>query len=76
MVVVSDSAFVLWHALSRTPVLFCSADVCDRVSLCFAGSQQSQDQTSRRTGNTGEKHNENGVRLKNIQYNIIELDII
>lgn len=32
------------------------------VSL-FAGSQQSQDQTSRRSGSTGEKHNENGVRL-------------
>lgn len=34
------------------------------VTVCFfAGSQQSQDQTSRRSGNTGEKHNENGVRI-------------
>lgn len=73
MVVLSDSAFVLLRALSRAPVLFRSADVCDSDCLCFAGSQQSQDQTSRRSGNTGEKHNENGVRLKNIQYNIIEL---
>lgn len=32
-------------------------------SFFFAGSQQSQDQMSRRSGNTGEKHNENGVRL-------------
>lgn len=44
----------------------CPADVCDSACLGFAGSQQSQDQTSRRSGNTGEKHNENGVRLKNI----------
>lgn len=75
MVVVSDSAFVLWHILSHTPVCFCSIDVCDSNCLCFAGSQQSQDQTSRRSGNAGEKHNENGVRLKNPQYNITELEL-
>lgn len=32
------------------------------VYMFFAGSQQSQDQAVRRSGNTGEKHNENGVR--------------
>lgn len=76
MVVVSDSAFVLLCALSHTPVRFCSADVCDSNCLCFAGSQQSQDQTSRRSGNTGEKHNENGVRKRiystiTLNYNFI-----
>lgn len=29
----------------------------------FSGSQQSQEQMSRRSGNTGDKHNENGVRI-------------
>lgn len=54
------------HVRSRARLCRCPADVCDSACLCFAGSQQSQDQTSRRSGNTGEKHNENGVRLKNI----------
>ena len=43
--------------------------VCDDDYLSFAGSQQSQDQTTRRSGNTGEKHNENGVRLLNFLKN-------
>lgn len=54
------------YVRSRARLCCCPADVCDSACLCFAGSQQSQDQTSRRSGNTGEKHNENGVRLKNI----------
>lgn len=37
--------------------------VCVSFALWLsAGSQQTQDQTNRRSGNTGEKHNENGVR--------------
>lgn len=31
--------------------------------LFISGSQQSQEQMSRRSGNTGDKHNENGVRI-------------
>ncbi|XP_058469393.1 protein phosphatase 1, regulatory subunit 13Bb isoform X4 [Solea solea] len=37
------------------------------------GSQQSQDQTSRRTGNTGEKHNENGVGNQRVELTLSEL---
>lgn len=46
------------HARVSAPATFVMVNVC-----LFAGSQQSQDQTSRRSGNAGEKHNENGVRL-------------
>ncbi|XP_034554721.1 protein phosphatase 1, regulatory subunit 13Bb isoform X4 [Notolabrus celidotus] len=37
------------------------------------GSQQSQDQTSRRSGNTGEKHNENGVGNQRVELTLSEL---
>uniref|UniRef100_A0A671UN06 Protein phosphatase 1, regulatory subunit 13Bb n=1 Tax=Sparus aurata TaxID=8175 RepID=A0A671UN06_SPAAU len=37
------------------------------------GSQQSQDQTSRRGGNTGEKHNENGVGNQRVELTLSEL---
>ncbi|CAJ1078055.1 protein phosphatase 1%2C regulatory subunit 13Bb isoform X2 [Xyrichtys novacula] len=37
------------------------------------GSQQSQDQTSRRSGNTGEKHNENGVGSQRVELTLSEL---
>lgn len=60
MVVASESAVVLVCARSRVSAR--PAFVMVTVSV-FAGSQQSQDQTSRRSGNTGEKHNENGVRI-------------
>lgn len=37
------------------------------------GSQQSQEQTSRRSGNTGEKHNENGVGNQRVELTLSEL---
>ncbi|XP_074472307.1 protein phosphatase 1, regulatory subunit 13Bb isoform X5 [Sebastes fasciatus] len=37
------------------------------------GSQQSQDQTSRRSGNAGEKHNENGVGNQRVELTLSEL---
>uniref|UniRef100_A0A8D3AN12 SH3 domain-containing protein n=1 Tax=Scophthalmus maximus TaxID=52904 RepID=A0A8D3AN12_SCOMX len=37
------------------------------------GSQQSQDQTSRRSGTTGEKHNENGVGNQRVELTLSEL---
>ncbi|XP_054474390.1 protein phosphatase 1, regulatory subunit 13Bb isoform X3 [Anoplopoma fimbria] len=37
------------------------------------GSQQSQDQTSRRSGNTGEKHSENGVGNQRVELTLSEL---
>ncbi|XP_057678858.1 protein phosphatase 1, regulatory subunit 13Bb isoform X2 [Corythoichthys intestinalis] len=37
------------------------------------GSQQSQDQTGRRTGNAGEKHNENGVGNPRVELTLSEL---
>lgn len=37
------------------------------------GSQQSQDQTSRRSGSTGEKHNENGVGNQRVELTLSEL---
>ncbi|XP_031726166.1 protein phosphatase 1, regulatory subunit 13Bb isoform X2 [Anarrhichthys ocellatus] len=37
------------------------------------GSQQSQDQTSRRSGNTGEKHSENGVGNQRVELTMSEL---
>ncbi|XP_033846862.1 protein phosphatase 1, regulatory subunit 13Bb isoform X1 [Periophthalmus magnuspinnatus] len=37
------------------------------------GSQQSQDQTTRRGGNTGEKHNENGVGGQRVELTLSEL---
>ncbi|XP_061609550.1 protein phosphatase 1, regulatory subunit 13Bb isoform X3 [Phyllopteryx taeniolatus] len=37
------------------------------------GSQQSQDQTSRRSGNAGEKHNENGVGNPRVELTLSEL---
>ncbi|XP_015228340.1 PREDICTED: apoptosis-stimulating of p53 protein 1 isoform X2 [Cyprinodon variegatus] len=37
------------------------------------GSQQSQDQTTRRGGNTGEKHNENGVGNQRVELTLSEL---
>ncbi|XP_074540713.1 protein phosphatase 1, regulatory subunit 13Bb isoform X3 [Halichoeres trimaculatus] len=37
------------------------------------GSQQSQDQTIRRSGNTGEKHNENGVGNQRVELTLSEL---
>ncbi|XP_056283994.1 protein phosphatase 1, regulatory subunit 13Bb isoform X3 [Pseudoliparis swirei] len=37
------------------------------------GSQQSQDQTSRRGGNTGEKHSENGVGNQRVELTLSEL---
>lgn len=46
---------------SSAPLPLCDGGDC--FSL-FAGSQQSQDQTGRRSGSVGEKHNENGVRAR------------
>ncbi|CAK6962297.1 protein phosphatase 1%2C regulatory subunit 13Bb isoform X2 [Scomber scombrus] len=37
------------------------------------GSQQTQEQTSRRSGNTGEKHNENGVGNQRVELTLSEL---
>ncbi|XP_014845671.1 PREDICTED: apoptosis-stimulating of p53 protein 1 isoform X3 [Poecilia mexicana] len=37
------------------------------------GSQQSQDQTGRRSGNAGEKHNENGVGNQRVELTLSEL---
>ncbi|XP_041831133.1 protein phosphatase 1, regulatory subunit 13Bb isoform X4 [Melanotaenia boesemani] len=37
------------------------------------GSQQSQDQTSHRSGNSGEKHNENGVGNQRVELTLSEL---
>uniref|UniRef100_A0A673C226 SH3 domain-containing protein n=1 Tax=Sphaeramia orbicularis TaxID=375764 RepID=A0A673C226_9TELE len=37
------------------------------------GSQQSQEQTSRRSGSTGEKHNENGVGNQRVELTLSEL---
>ncbi|CAN9507467.1 unnamed protein product [Ophioblennius macclurei] len=37
------------------------------------GSQQSQDQTGRRSGNTAEKHNENGVGSQRVELTLSEL---
>uniref|UniRef100_A0A669B5S8 Protein phosphatase 1, regulatory subunit 13Bb n=1 Tax=Oreochromis niloticus TaxID=8128 RepID=A0A669B5S8_ORENI len=37
------------------------------------GSQQSQEQMSRRSGNTGEKHNENGVGSQRVELTLSEL---
>ncbi|XP_077408600.1 protein phosphatase 1, regulatory subunit 13Bb isoform X2 [Vanacampus margaritifer] len=37
------------------------------------GSQQSQDQTSRRSGSAGEKHNENGVANQRVELTLSEL---
>lgn len=37
------------------------------------GSQQSQEQTNRRSGNTGEKHNENGVGNQRVELTLSEL---
>ncbi|XP_037541776.1 protein phosphatase 1, regulatory subunit 13Bb isoform X1 [Nematolebias whitei] len=37
------------------------------------GSQQSQDQTNRRSGNTGEKHKENGVGNQRVELTLSEL---
>ncbi|XP_024912879.1 protein phosphatase 1, regulatory subunit 13Bb isoform X3 [Cynoglossus semilaevis] len=37
------------------------------------GSQQSQDQTNRRSGNTGEKHNENGLGSQRVELTLSEL---
>ncbi|XP_061668343.1 protein phosphatase 1, regulatory subunit 13Bb isoform X1 [Syngnathoides biaculeatus] len=37
------------------------------------GSQQSQDQTSRRSGNAGEKHNDNGVGNQRVELTLSEL---
>uniref|UniRef100_A0A3Q3IPI2 SH3 domain-containing protein n=1 Tax=Monopterus albus TaxID=43700 RepID=A0A3Q3IPI2_MONAL len=37
------------------------------------GSQQSQDQTSRKSGSTGEKHNENGVGNQRVELTLSEL---
>ncbi|XP_070704910.1 protein phosphatase 1, regulatory subunit 13Bb [Pempheris klunzingeri] len=37
------------------------------------GSQQSQEQTSRRSGNTGDKHNENGVGNQRVELTLSEL---
>lgn len=64
MVVASECAVVLGRARSSAHAGVSALAASVTVNVClFAGSQQSQDQTSRRSGNTGEKHNENGVRL-------------
>lgn len=64
MVVASECAVVLGRARSSVHAGVSALATSVMVNVClFAGSQQSQDQTSRRSGNTGEKHNENGVRL-------------
>ncbi len=62
---IPDNEFSLWScscAPACTVMCPCTGCVCDGDCFFFAGSQQSQDQSSRRSGNTGEKHNENGVR--------------
>lgn len=46
--------------LRRCPLI--AAVIWYPLSLFFAGSQQSQDQTGRRSGGAADKHNENGVR--------------
>lgn len=65
MVVASESALVcMCGALACAHLGVSALPVFVMVTVSFfAGSQQSQDQTSHRSGNTGEKHNENGVRL-------------